>query len=145
MSLSHTHTYKRESVKIPIIRLAFSPSMLGAVIKSEAKFELVSQSDGLKPTNRHHSPLRTCVCVCACKLCECMCFLPLFHGQSGKKANSSMFFNRMWSRPKPETTTLSSQTATGLHDIKSTVFLQKQRQRQREEEKYSEGGFFERI
>lgn len=62
--LSHTHTYERESVKIPIIRLAFSPSMLGAVIKSEAKFELVSQSDGLKPTNRHHSPLRMCVCVC---------------------------------------------------------------------------------
>lgn len=30
-----------------------------------------------------------------------------------------MFFNQMRSRPKAQTTTLSSQTATGLRDIKS--------------------------
>lgn len=41
-----------------------------------------------------------------------------------KKANSSMFFSRTWSQPKPETTTLSSHTATGLHDIKKHSFAE---------------------
>ena len=44
---THTQTHTRESVKIPIIRLAFPPSMLGAVIKIGAKFEVVGQSDGM--------------------------------------------------------------------------------------------------
>lgn len=46
-----------------------------------------------------------------------------------------MFFKRMWSRPKPKTTTLSSQTATGLHDIKSPTFpSERDRSREKEEE-----------
>lgn len=40
LSLKHT---LRESVKIPIIHLAFFPSMSDAIIKSGAKFELVSR------------------------------------------------------------------------------------------------------
>lgn len=50
-----------------------------------------------------------------------------------------MFFNPMWSRPKAETTTLSSQTATGPRDIKSLSFLPKRdRSRAREEEEKEE-------
>ena len=59
-SLPQTHT--RESVKIPIIRLAFSPSMLGAIIKSGAKFELVSQSVVCRPPT-DFAPHYACVCV----------------------------------------------------------------------------------
>lgn len=155
VSLSLVHsvsfTHSGESVKIPIIRLAFSPSMLDAVIKRGAKFELVSKSDGPQPTNRPPFPslalslslfVRVCVYMSVnhVYVCAHMCACALYHcfmvGVE-KKANSSMFFSRMWSRPKPETTTLSSQTATGLRDIKSTVFccfffLKKQRQKRRE-------------
>lgn len=50
-----------------------------------------------------------------------------------------MFFNQMWSRPKAQTTTLSSQTVTGLCDIKSLSFLQKRdRSRAREEKEEEE-------
>lgn len=46
-----------------------------------------------------------------------------------KKTNGLMFSNQMRSRPKAQTITLSSQTATGLRDIKS-LFSPKKRQKQ---------------
>lgn len=46
----------------------------------------------------------------------------------------------MRSRPEPKTTTLSSQTATGLHDIKSPTFpSERDRSREKEEEEEEEG------
>lgn len=55
-----------------------------------------------------------------------------------------MFFDQMWSGPKPETTTLSSQAATGLQDLKSPSFSSEtdrgERERRNERGERERGG-----
>lgn len=126
---THTHTHKRESVKIPIIRLAFGSSTSGAVIKSGAKFERVSQSDGLKPTNKHPSLLRVRPTTVSWSEWKKRQIARCFSAECGLGSN-------------PETATLSSQTATGLRDIKKARLFCGNRDRSREGRKSTWVGDF---